>query len=90
MKPYCSDLLFVCRSKDPHLPCHPTSVTLSFTHNHPIRVADALKYRKVSEETKQKFVDLFKAGHSPVSALESHRYVYQPACTIYQSTMFSG
>ena len=64
---YCSDLLFVCRSKDPHQPCHPTSVT--FTHNHPIGVADALKYRRL-------------AGHSPASALESHRYVYQPACTI--------
>ena len=43
-------------------------VTLSHTHNHSIDVADALRFRPMSESTKQKYYDLFKQGHSPASA----------------------
>ena len=64
----------VYRSKDPHLPAYPMIVVLQFIHNHPIMAADALKHRKVADETRQKFLDLFKSGHSPATALESHRY----------------
>ena len=59
------------------------SVSLTFTHNHPVGAADALKYRKVSEETREKFLDLFKAGHDPASALESHRYACLSAYITY-------
>ena len=64
----------VYRSKDPHLPAYPMIVVLQFIHNHPIMAADALKHRKVADETRQKLLDLFKSGHSPATALESHRY----------------
>ena len=37
-------------------------------HNHTISVADALRLRPISEETKSKYYDLFKQGHSPSSA----------------------
>ena len=36
---------------------------------------DALKHRKVADETREKLLDLFKSGHSPATALESHRYM---------------
>ena len=51
-------------------------VVLHYVHNHPIMAADALKHRKVADETltREKFLDLFKSGHSPSTALESHRY----------------
>ena len=65
-----------CRSNDPHLPTYPMTVVLKFTHNHPIMAADVLKHRKVSEEIRLKFLDLFKCGHNPATALELHKYAY--------------
>jgi len=52
------------------------TVVLKFTHNHPIMAADVLKHRKVSEEIRLKFLDLFKCGHNPATALELHKYAY--------------
>ncbi|XP_076050088.1 uncharacterized protein LOC143030765 [Oratosquilla oratoria] len=66
-----------CRSGDPHMPDHPMVVKLKCTHNHPIRAADALKHRDVSEEVKQKFLDLFSKGYTPSKALELHKYDLQ-------------
>ena len=43
-------------------------VTLNHTHNHSIDVADALRFRPMSESTKQKYYDMFRQGHSPASA----------------------
>ena len=43
-------------------------VTLSHTHNHAVDIADALRFRPISECTKQKYYDLFRQGHSPASA----------------------
>ena len=43
-------------------------ITLKHTHNHLTDVADSLRFRPVSESTKQKYYDLFKQGHSPASA----------------------
>ena len=54
----------VYRSKDPHLPAYPMIVVLHYVHNHPIMAADALKHRKVADETREKFLDLFKSGQS--------------------------
>lgn len=39
------------------------NITLKHTHNHLIDVADALRFRPVSENTKQKYYDLFRQGH---------------------------
>ena len=47
-------------------------VTLKHTHNHLISVADALRFRPISEETKAKYFDIFKRGHSPSSAHLEH------------------
>ena len=45
-----------------------TEAMLQHTHNHAINVADALRFRPISDETKSKYYDLFKQGHSPSSA----------------------
>ena len=45
-----------------------TEVMLQHNHNHTINVADALRFRPISEETKAQYYDLFKQGHSPSSA----------------------
>ena len=41
---------------------------LQHTHNHAINVADALRFRPISDKTKSKYYDLFKQGHSPSCA----------------------
>lgn len=51
--------------------------------------ADSQKHRDVSRETVEKFKDLFSKGHSPASALNTHKldlqlqydqdYVYEAA-----------
>ena len=43
-------------------------ITLKHTHNHLTDVADSLRFRPVSESTKQKYYDLFRQAHSPASA----------------------
>ena len=43
-------------------------VTLKHTHNHMVDIADALRFRPVSHNTKEKYYDLFRQGHSPSSA----------------------
>ena len=43
-------------------------VILNHNHNHLLDVADALRFRKISEETKESYYDLFRLGHSPASA----------------------
>ena len=57
-------------------------VKLHHTHNHSINVADALRFRPISEETKSKYYDLFKQGHSPSSAHLEYEtnlmYTYNP------------
>ena len=47
---------------------YPLEVKLYYVHNHAIAAADALRYRPVSEETKQLFIDLFEEDVSPSSA----------------------
>jgi hypothetical protein len=41
---------------------------MKHTHNHLVEVADALRFRPISADTKTKYYDLFKQGHSPASA----------------------
>ena len=80
---------FRAKSKDLHLPAYQTVVKISHTHNHMNDSADTLKHRDVSKETIEKFKDLFSKGHSPASALNTHKldlqlqydqdYVYEAA-----------
>lgn len=49
----------------------PCIIELIPQHNHSIQSADSLRFRKVSAETRDKILNLFKLGHSPSTALES-------------------
>ncbi|XP_033642593.1 uncharacterized protein LOC117302704 [Asterias rubens] len=55
----------------------PTRLRMGFDHNHALESADVLRHRDVCKATKHKFNKLFKAGHSPSSALEIHKYDMQ-------------
>lgn len=59
------------------MPAFPMIIHLHWLHNHEIHSADALKERDVSENSKQKILDLFRAGHSPTSALDTYKYDLQ-------------
>jgi hypothetical protein len=61
------------KSKENHalmseMPCEVTFIT---THNHSTLSADCLRFRKISEEVKDKLLNLFHNGHSASTALES-------------------
>ena len=43
-------------------------VDIKHAHNHLVNVADALRFRPIAKDTKAKYYDLFKQGHSPSSA----------------------
>ena len=43
-------------------------VDTKHTHNHLVNIADALRFRTIAVDTKAKYYDLFKQGHSPSSA----------------------
>ena len=47
-------------------------VNLDHNHNHLTTVADALRFRPLSVDVKQRYFDLFKQGHSPCSAHLEH------------------
>ena len=51
---------------------HPLEVKLNFTHNHIINSAESLGFRHVHEETRQKYMQIFRDGHSPASALYTY------------------
>lgn len=53
---------------------YPCEIFIKNNHNHPLIAADVLRRRRPSEETKQKFVDLLKKGHSAMSALQCHQF----------------
>jgi hypothetical protein len=52
---------------------HPLEVEIKFTHNHVINSAESLSFRRVEEEVQQEFINLFKDGHSPSSALYAYK-----------------
>ncbi len=47
-------------------------VNLSHNHNHLTSVAEALRFRPLSEDVKHRYFDLFKQGYSPSSAYLEH------------------
>lgn len=61
---------FTCRSSDQYLQEFPTRVYLDFRHNHHLLSPESLRKRDVSDETVQKLTALYKAGHTPLTALE--------------------
>ena len=42
----------------------PTEINLDIRHNHPTMCSEALKYRRVNPDVKDKFLELFQRGHS--------------------------
>ena len=51
----------------------PLEVTIAFSHNHSIESANAVKYHDVRDETKEKFIELFKEDHSASSAYQAYK-----------------
>ncbi|CAB5362409.1 unnamed protein product [Rhizophagus irregularis] len=51
---------------------HPLEVNIKFTHNHVINSAESLSFRRVNEKVCEKFLQLFKDGYSPASAMYVH------------------
>ena len=51
----------------------PMVVRLDHIHNHLIESADTLKFQDVTEDCNAKFRGLFEKGHSPASALNTHK-----------------
>ncbi|CAG8852665.1 41152_t:CDS:2, partial [Gigaspora margarita] len=51
---------------------HPLEVNICFKHNHVINSAESLGFRRVNEEIRDKFIQMFYDGHSPASALYNH------------------
>lgn len=51
---------------------HPLEINIKFTHSHVINSAESLSFRRVKDEVREKFVELFKDGHSPSSTLFSY------------------
>ncbi|KAK8401630.1 hypothetical protein O3P69_001036 [Scylla paramamosain] len=60
----------VSQSTDQYLQEFPTRVYLDFRHNHHLLSPESLRKRDVSDETVQKLTALYKAGHTPLTALE--------------------
>lgn len=48
----------------------PCEIYLRLNHNHPIHASDVLRFRPVSEEVKEKLVELFHNGHTVATARE--------------------
>jgi len=51
---------------------HPLEINIIYTYNHVVNSAESLSFRSVKKETREKFLELFKDGHSPSSALYTH------------------
>ena len=51
---------------------HPTIIKISFNHNHPIDSAHALSFRPVALHVKEAYYQLFKTGHSAVTARHTY------------------
>jgi hypothetical protein len=51
---------------------HSLEVNIKFTHNHVPISAESLSFRRVNEEVREKFLELFKDSHSPASAIYTY------------------
>ena len=59
------------------MPRFPMEIKLFHVHNHSLESADVLKYRDVSSEVRETFVQLFSEGYNPAAALEFFKYNLQ-------------
>ena len=59
--------------KEENCKAYPCVIRLNFNHNHVIEAASTLNMHAVTEETKQKLIDLFEAGYSASGAYHKHR-----------------
>ena len=59
------------------MPDLPAEVTLTYKHNHNIHCADALKFRDVSEESRDSLIAMFYKKYGPADALEVLKYDLQ-------------
>ncbi len=48
---------------------HPFEINIKFTHNHIINSVEALSFRYIKKKVCEKYLELFKDGHSPASVL---------------------
>lgn len=48
---------------------HPLEINIKFTHNHVVNSAESLSFRRVDNAVRDKYLELFKDGHSPSSAM---------------------
>ncbi|KAJ1526610.1 hypothetical protein ONE63_008196 [Megalurothrips usitatus] len=53
---------------------YPCEISIHHNHNHPVHAADALRRRRPCAATQEKNIELLKKGHSPLSALECHKF----------------
>src|SRR6266542_2989733 len=51
---------------------HPLEINVRFTHNYIINSAEALSFRHVKDEVREKYLELFKDGHSAASTLYTY------------------
>jgi hypothetical protein len=56
------------KKNDPKMPCE---IYLRLSHNHPLQSSDALRFRPLSTDVKEKLRMLFRSGHTAATALES-------------------
>ncbi|KAK3911144.1 Merlin [Frankliniella fusca] len=61
-------------SSDYLLKEYPCEIFIRHHHNHPVKCADAQRLRRPNQEVKEKFLKLFAQGHSPISAIETHKF----------------
>lgn len=65
--------MLCCRSTDDLLAEFPCTVNINSCHNHRINSAAALSFRDPHPTIREKFIALFKAGHSATQAVEAHK-----------------
>ena len=51
----------------------PLELTMNYTHNHSIESANAVKFHEVTDDTKNRFKELFENAHSAASAYQEYK-----------------
>ncbi|XP_063971034.1 uncharacterized protein LOC135157867 [Lytechinus pictus] len=56
------------RNRDVHMPNYPAMISITHIHNHETKSKYALRFRPVDKTMEEFYTDLFKAGHSALTA----------------------
>ena len=51
---------------------HPLEINIKYTHNHVVKSAESLSFRRVDKKVREELINLFKDGHSASSALRAY------------------